>query len=579
MPLIMPNTDIVLCKNVPLDASYDHTVTFASQAAQLAYFYSKAVKVIHENSYQRAMKNRLRIACTMEEAVQCNYLYFQNTSFENKTFYAFITGWEYINNVTTEITYELDVIQTFWFDIDIKACFVEREHSLTDVVGANTVPENLEQGEYIVDGYSNFEPYTRSESGSVIVEAGGCAIFYCTFYEREQSDPLYSTDPFPAFRGGVANQSVYTGLVPIKKVTYHETTSPNYGNPAYPETIDGFLAKVQEAGKIDGIIAAYICPFRPNTYDTIEWDFNVPKHTTLASYTPKNKKLLTYPYNVLRVRTDSDSTIYRWEFFRTANAQFKMQGYIVPDPCLTLIPSNYNASTNRPKCIENRLTIKEYPQFAIDADVWKVYFAQHGASLVTSMIGSAVETGAKIVGAVGGAMVGGAPFISVASALGPTMPTQVQSAPMASNMSGIDLNPVSTLNAASSLTGIASALAQIYEIQKRPPELKGTQTSMSDYAMGAKKFYADNLCIRPEYARIIDDYFSMFGYATHRVKVPNITGRPYWNYVKTQGAVLDIANAPQPYIQKVIDCFNRGITFWHDPANVGNYALDNSPSF
>ena len=143
MPLIMPNTDIVLCKNVPLDASYDHTVTFASQAAQLAYFYSKAVKVIHENSYQRAMKNRLRIACTMEEAVQCNYLYFQNTSFENKTFYAFITGWEYINNVTTEITYELDVMQTFWFDIDLKACFVEREHSLTDVAGANTVPENI----------------------------------------------------------------------------------------------------------------------------------------------------------------------------------------------------------------------------------------------------------------------------------------------------------------------------------------------------------------------------------------------------------------------------------------------------
>ena len=543
MPLIMPNSDIVLCKNVPLDAGYDHTVTFSSQAAQLAYFYSKAFKVIHANSYQRAMKNRLRIECTMEEAVQCNYLYFNNLSFENKTFYAFITGWEYINNVTTEITYELDVFQSFWFDIDIKASFVEREHSLTDVAGANTVPETLEQGEYIVDGYSNFEPYTRTIDGETIVEAGGCAIFYCTFYEREQSDPLYSTDPFPAFRGGVANESVYTGLVPIKKVTYHETTSQHYADPAYPETIDGFLAKVQEAGKIDGIIAAYICPFRPNTYDTIEWDFSVPKHTTLASYTPKNKKLLTYPYNVLRVRTDSDSTIYRWEFFRTANAQFKMQGFIVPDPCLTLMPANYNASTDRPKCIENRLTIKEYPQFAIDADVWKVYFAQHGASLVTSMIGDAVTAGASLV--------------SVA----------------------YDPSAEATLGAASSFVNIAKSVAQIYEIQKRPPELKGTQTSLSDYAMGAKKFYADNLCIRPEYARIIDDYFSMFGYATHRVKVPNITGRPYWNFVKTQGVVLDIANAPQPYVQKVMDCFNRGITFWHDPANVGNYALDNSPPF
>lgn len=574
-----PTTEIVLCRNVPLDSSYDHQLTFASQQAQATYFYTKAYKTLQENTYQRVMMNKLRIQCSIGEAMACNYLFFSNNSHDGKTIYAFITGWMYVNDVTTEITYEIDVFQTFWFDIDIKACFVEREHSLTDVVGANTVPETLEQGEYIVDGYSNFEPYTRSEGGETIVEAGGCAIFLCSFYEREQSDPLYSSDPFPDFKGGIVNDSVYSGLCPIKKVTCHPVSNPNYANPSYPETIDGFLAKVQQAGKIDGILAAYICPFRPNTYDTIEWDFTLPKHTTLAGYTPKNKKLLTYPYNVLRVRTDSDSTVYRWEFFRTANAQFKMQGFIVPDPCLTLIPSNYNASTDRPKTIENRLTIKEYPQIAIDVDVWKVYFAQHGASLVTSMIGSAIETGAKIVGAVGGGMVAGAPFMSVASAIGPTMPTAVQSAPRASNMSGIDLNPVSTLNTASSLTGIATALAQIYEIQKRPPELKGTQTSLSDYAMGAKKFYADNLCIRPEYARIIDDYFNMFGYATHRVKVPNITGRPYWNYVKTQGCVLDVANAPQPYIQKLIDCFNRGITFWHDPANVGNYALDNSPSF
>ena len=32
----------------------------------------------------------------------------------------------------------------------------------------------------------------------------------------------------------------------------------------------------------------------------------------------------------------------------------------------------------------------------------------------------------------------------------------------------------------------------------------------------------------PEFARIIDDYFNMFGYATHRVKTPNRDGRPHW---------------------------------------------------
>ena len=542
MATIMPNTSIILCKDVPLDATYEHTVSFANASAAYSYFYSKRFVVVEENSYQRVLENKLRIACTMEQAIQCNYMMFKNTNFENKWIYAFITGWQYINNATTEITYEIDVFQTFWNDTRLLSVFVEREHSVTDAIGANTVPEALEQGEYILDGMSAFEPYTRYEDGELIVDAGGCAIFYCTFYERPSTDPQYATDPFPNFMGGVVNGSVYTGLVPIIKSAYRSPSDPNYGDPSDPTTIDGFLAKVQGAAKKDGIIAAYICPFRPNTYEAIQWQFNLPKHiTTLAGYTPKNKKLLTYPYNVLRVRTDSDSTIYRWEFFSTSSAQFTLEGYIVPDPCLTLIPANYNATTERNYCVENRLTIKEFPQVAIDVDVWKVYYAQHGASLVTSMIGDGL-------GVVGG----------VASAV---------TAPSVSTVVG----------AASSVVNVAHSVAQLYEINKRPPELKGTQTSMADYAIGAKKFYADNLCIRPEYARIIDDYFNMFGYATKRVKVPNLTSRPYWNYVKTVGHTVDGISVPDPFIQRINNAFNNGITIWHNPDNVGNYTLDNSP--
>ena len=114
-----PTTEIVLCRNVPLDNSYDHQITFSTKQAQAAYFYSTAYKVIPDNSYQRVMLDRLRIQCSIGEAMSCNYLYFTNNSHENKTIYAFITGWEYVNEVTTEITYEIDVFQTFWFDIHI----------------------------------------------------------------------------------------------------------------------------------------------------------------------------------------------------------------------------------------------------------------------------------------------------------------------------------------------------------------------------------------------------------------------------------------------------------------------------
>ena len=68
---------------------------------------------------------------------------FQNTSFGIKWFYAFITNVEYINNETSEITIEIDVMQTWHFDYTVNQCFVEREMAATDDIGGNLVPETL----------------------------------------------------------------------------------------------------------------------------------------------------------------------------------------------------------------------------------------------------------------------------------------------------------------------------------------------------------------------------------------------------------------------------------------------------
>ena len=562
MSYIAPSTNIALLKNVPLDVSYDHTITFSNATTQFAYFRGKVSanegRIFSLNSYQRTSRNRIRLELTMAEAIQYNYLYFQNASFENKFFYAFITNWEYINNATTEITYQIDVMQSFMFDYTLKQCFIEREHSNTDVIGDNLVPETLEQGDYIVDGIWDLSPYARAN----ICNANASAIFYCTFSEDTTTTP----PTYSQFTGGFANY-VYTGLLPIKKSSLAE--------------INTFINNVIDAGKLDGIIAAYMCPYEPLTYDPIQWDYQIPFRTAaLAGYVPKNKKLFTYPYNFLRVRCDSDSTEYHYEYFSGSACEFTLEGYILPEPTLTLIPKNYNCSNPRNYCIENRLTIKEFPQIAIDADVWKVYFAQHGASLVTSMIGQTVETGAKLLALSQGGLVAGSQYPDFSAG------KMLNSASHAGNMSGTSVDPVSTLQGASSLTGIATSLAQIYELQKKPPELKGTQTSLADYAIGAKKFYADYMCIRPEFAKIIDDYFTMFGYATHEVKVPNVHGRPYFNYVQTKACILE-ANVPEIYKQQIINIFNRGITFWHtenltyvaDIDNlVGNYSVNNSPA-
>ena len=524
MAYIVPNTDIVLCRDVPLDSSYDHTVDFADANAQWAYFYSKRYKVVSVNSYQRVMSGRLRIECTMEEAIQCNYLYFRNNNFEDKFIYAFITGWYYINNITTEISYEIDVFQTFWFDVRLLQTFVEREHSSTDLIGENTVPEGLEFGEYF---QQSFEAVLPSNSANGM-------IFLTTF--TETYDSTTGTYSYGEFYGAdLMVSGVYTAINVIYKATAAEAKA--------------MLQRLPDQYR-NAILAAYMCPFNPTQWNVFIESHPISKNypPSCQGYTPRNHKLWCYPYNILRIHNDVNSADFRYENFSGANCDFSFYETVIPEPVLLLIPYNYEGRTQL--AYQYRIASTNFPQIAIASDVYKVYLAQNASSLRTGMIDTAasgllnaVKGGIQgyadggILGAVAGAAEGG-------------------------------------ISAAQS---IRATLAKLEDLERLPPQMNGTQSSMSDYGVGAKTLYAEKLTIKREFAEIIDGYFDMYGYATHKVKQPNITGRPYWNYVKTMGNTVDALGVPDPYLKEMNAAFNRGITFWHNPNNVGTYSLDNRP--
>ena len=81
--------------------------------------------------------------------------------------------------------------------------------------------------------------------------------------------------------------------------------------------------------------------------------------------------------------------------------------------------------------------------------------------------------------------------------------------------------------------------------------------------------------VQPEIAKTIDDFFTEYGYATKRVKKPNINVRPHWTYTKTIGCNLK-GNAPADDLKAIKDIFDNGITFWKNGDEIGNYSLDNS---
>ena len=104
----------------------------------------------------------------------------------------------------------------------------------------------------------------------------------------------------------------------------------------------------------------------------------------------------------------------------------------------------------------------------------------------------------------------------------------------------------------------------------------GVNTSLAMLARRIFTFQYLHKHIRPEFVDIIDDYFSMFGYSCHRVKAPNISARPSWNYIKTRGCSIR-ENIPALDAESISKIFDNGITFWKSGSYIGNYSLDNDP--
>ena len=148
---IEPNTTIRLLRNIKIDNSYENTIYFSSKSAQYNYFVGKTKYVLDYNSYQRHSKGRMRIQLLADNIYDCNYMMFQNSSYNNKWFYAFITNVEYINNVTSEITYEIDVMQTWFLDCTLGVSYVEREHTVTDEIGEHINPEPVDTGDFVCE--------------------------------------------------------------------------------------------------------------------------------------------------------------------------------------------------------------------------------------------------------------------------------------------------------------------------------------------------------------------------------------------------------------------------------------------
>ena len=110
--------------------------------------------------------------------------------------------------------------------------------------------------------------------------------------------------------------------------------------------------------------------------------------------------------------------------------------------------------------------------------------------------------------------------------------------------------------------------------------------------VGASRYRYEYLvyAIKPEYAKIIDDYFSMYGYAQKQI-MPVVSPssnnvnvkahrRKVWNYVKTSGCnvrgydeeTLAFRGIDSASLKAIKSIYDNGITFWDKDSTVQDYS-------
>ena len=537
---IAPNSEIYLLRNIPIQGDYEHTLWFNTSAEQEQYFLNNPFIIAHltDYSYLRYKENWISVELPIEKLTYCNYIAFRNFSFENKLFYAFVTDIEYINNKTTKIHYELDVIQTWLFDSRIEQCFVAREHSATDGIGDNLIPENLEIGDYI------YQEISATNGGNPF---GEWYIFIGSTVEK-------NGDAYTNVQGNIY-QGLYSG---VKWLPFSTASAAN-----------SFIEGLTEDQKTSAIIAIVMLPyFCAHTVEgkLVAYDDVLPMESRnyTVEYFPdnyptiRNNKLKTAPYTQLIV-TDfqGHSAEYDYEYFDRNNdgtINFLTFAAVSSVPQFAVQPTGYKGCglAGTSDGLFQGLLISDIPQCAFTIDSYRAWLA-----MASTQVGFATD----MISGISGTVTGAARAIS-GVALG----------------DGGDV--VGGINSAISSAGnIAKTVANLYDHSKQPPQAKSIGGGSIVFQRGAYGFHYLRTYIRPEFVKIIDDYFTMYGYQTNRVKTPNIftpNRRPKFNYIKTIGCII-AGSVPIDDERKICAIFDKGITFWSDPTRVGDYTQDNSP--
>lgn len=305
------------------------------------------------------------------------------------------------------------------------------------------------------------------------------------------------------------------------------------------------INRIAGGGKLDGISSLFYCPDFITNYANASFDGNgvayVPSNSVINpsilvpltpsqidGYTPRNNKLFTYPYVGYCLSNNSGgSIVYHLEdFINSGNnlGEIIVRGTCTPGASVRAIPLNYRCPSGNSNN-EYGLTLGKFPIASFPGDTYINWLTQESANIALDTTESILSVA---TGNVGGAF------------------------------------------------KIFNSMAEQRKHSLVPVEAKGNLNSGDiTYTLGKLTYTGYMITIKYQFARCIDDYFSMYGYKVNRVRFPDFESRTNWNYIKTIGLNIT-GDIPQEDMQKIKDYFDDGITFWHNPSTFLDYSQSNN---
>lgn len=575
--------------NAPFDNSYRHTMTFATAQAQYEYFLSACPQVLRESDYTYVrMNHSVKVPFNAELLYTYDYCMYQNSNYGNKWFYAFITAVNYINENATELVLELDVMQTWYFDYTLVQGFVEREHVNDDTKYAHLNPEPqmpfniLAQSKYRCPDFND-----------------------CYAIVQTNATPHYAGDVSPSPTVGNADRTtpVSGGLYCdiVNGAAYYAFSIDEIEQMGDDSNFVQFLRDINSGGGAESVTNVFMFPseflrgtpydenYTPSTQSSDSWrnfkvetghDCMVKPYTfddpaTIDGYTPKNNKCFIYPYNYIVVEDNAGHRIeLKYELWNqvqqlpSGDWKYVLQCFVPfdADASAFVVPTQYDGeSTN----YENALVFPCTPKCSWVYSAFQNWSAQN--SLINALTGL-TSIAATAVPAVKG-ISASSKMLGLGVAHAGKNLNALNYAEITLQRGFKTVTDKDLMTGGGGLMGLANLAGTIDRQSKVPDIVKGNAGGNSLYGVKEMTFNVKNMCMQNEFVRILDDFFSMYGYQVDRVKIPNRTGRRSWNYVKMQNS-CHRGSVPASDMDKINSIYDAGITFWHT-SDVGNYSLLN----